>query len=186
MNLSEINIYPIKSLKGIPLDSAVVEKRGLKFDRRWMLTDRNGYFFTQRELPHMATIRISLNGDGLCAEAPEAEELHIPARPEIKLRQHVTVWQSEVEAHVYDRHVNEWFSEVLKRECRLVLMPESTERHVSEQFDSGGDIVSFADGYPLLLIGEGSLDELNRRIEANGEADAGRMPAVQSGPPTEL
>ena len=151
------------------LDSSVVEKRGLRFDRRWMLTDRNGYFFTQRELPHMATIRIAIAGDELTAAAPGAEELRLPLHPEIRLRQHVTVWQSEVEAHVYDRHVNEWFSEVLKRECRLVLMPETTERHVSEQFDSGEDIVSFADGYPLLLIGEASLEELNRRISVNSD-----------------
>ena len=151
------------------LDSSVVEKRGLRFDRRWMLTDRNGYFFTQRELPHMATIRIAIDGDELTAAAPGTEELRLPLHPEIRLRQHVTVWQSEVEAHVYDRHVNEWFSEVLKRECRLVLMPETTERHVSEQFDSGEDIVSFADGYPLLLIGEASLEELNRRISVNSD-----------------
>ena len=164
MNISEINIYPVKSLKGIALDEAVVEKRGLRNDRRWMLTDRNGYFFTQRELPHMAAIRISLNRRGLVASAPGVENLRMPQHPEIKLRQHVTIWQSEVEAHVYDRHVNEWFSEVLKRECRLVLMPDTTERHVNAQFDRGADIVSFADGYPLLLIGEGSLEEVNRRI----------------------
>ena len=164
MNISEINIYPVKSLKGIALDEAVVEKRGLRNDRRWMLTDRNGYFFTQRELPHMAAIRISLNRRGLVASAPGVENLRMPQHPEVKLRQHVTIWQSEVEAHVYDRHVNEWFSEVLKRECRLVLMPETTERHVNAQFDQGADIVSFADGYPLLLIGEGSLEEVNRRI----------------------
>ena len=164
MNISEINIYPVKSLRGIALDEAVVEKRGLRNDRRWMLTDRNGYFFTQRELPHMATIRISLNRRGLVASAPGVENLRMPQHPEVKLRQHVTIWQSEVEAHVYDRHVNQWFSEVLKRECRLVLMPETTERHVNAQFDRGADIVSFADGYPLLLIGEGSLEEVNRRI----------------------
>lgn len=177
MHISQINIYPVKSLKGISLESSVVEKRGLRSDRRWMLTDRNGYFFTQRELPHMATIRIAMDEDGLIASAPGAEELRIALRPEVRLRQHVTVWQSEVEAHVYDRHVNEWFSEVLKRECRLVLMPETTERHVSEQFDSGEDIVSFADGYPLLVIGEGSLEELNRRIAENGDAGAGKVPA---------
>ena len=179
MQISGINIYPIKSLKGIGLESSVVEKRGLRSDRRWMLTDRNGIFFTQRELPRMATVRISLNGNGLIASAPGSGELHVPAYPEVKLRQLVTVWQSEVEAHVYDRHVNEWFSEVVKRECRLVLMPESTERRVSDQFDSGGDIVSFADGYPLLLIGESSLDELNRRIAANADTSTldGRLEA---------
>ncbi len=179
MNISEINVYPVKSLKGIGLESAVIEKRGLRLDRRWMLTDRNGIFFTQRELPRMATVRIALSEEGLTATAAGAEELSIPARPEVRLRQRVTVWQSEVEAHVYDRKVNEWFSEVLKRECRLVLMPETAERHVNEQFDSGEDIVSFADGFPLLLTSEGSLGELNRRIALNNGADAGKVPAVQ-------
>jgi hypothetical protein len=182
MNISEINIYPVKSLRGIALDEAVVEKRGLRNDRRWMLTDRNGYFFTQRELPHMAAIRISLNRRGLVASAPGVENLRMPQHPEVKLRQHVTIWQSEVEAHVYDRHVNEWFSEVLKRECRLVLMPDTTERHVNTRFDRGADIVSFADGYPLLLIGEGSLEEVNRRIEASKDALAGKVPAFHSIP----
>ncbi|MBK9164216.1 MAG: MOSC domain-containing protein [Acidobacteria bacterium] len=72
--------------------------------------------------------------------------------------------------------MNEWFSEVLGRNCQLVLMPESTERHVSERFDRGDDLVSFADGYPLLLIGEGSLAELNRRIAANSTNEADRVP----------
>lgn len=178
MKVSEINIYPIKSLRGISLESATVEKRGLRFDRRWMLTDRNGIFFTQRELPRMATVRISLNGDRLTAAADGAEDLHVPLNPEVKLRQHVTVWQSEVEAIVYDRHANEWFSEVLKRECRLVRMPETSERHVSADFDSGNDLVSFADGYPLLLTTEASLEELNRKIEVFEDKDHGHRKAV--------
>ena len=173
MQISEINIYPVKSLKGIGVDSAIVEKRGLRFDRRLMLTDKAGIFFTQRETPKMATIKMSLNGEGLVAEAPGAGELHISSESDARRRQIVTVWQSIVEGHVYDDGVNEWFSDVLGRECQLVRMPESTERHVSEHFDAGGDIVSFADGYPLLLISEASLEELNRRI-VDGGRDAHR------------
>ena len=69
MHISQINIYPIKSLKGISLDSATVEERGLQYDRRWMLTTPNGMFFTQREFPRMALIDVALQRAGIEAIA---------------------------------------------------------------------------------------------------------------------
>jgi uncharacterized protein YcbX len=178
MQISEINIYPIKSLKGISLEGAVVEKRGLRFDRRWMLTDRDGIFFTQRETPKMATIAVRVDSGQLIVESETAGTLTIPFEPDRATRQNVVVWQSEVAGEVYTGEVSEWFSDVLGRSCQLVLMPEASERHVSEKFDQGGDIVSFADGYPLMMIGEGSLAEVNERIEENyRDADEGvRVP----------
>lgn len=164
MRLSEINIYPVKSLRSIPLTESLVEKRGLRFDRRWMLTDRDGMFFTQREVPKMATVSLEVNVNGLIASADGVEPIAIPGEPDSGERMRVTVWDSVVDAISYRGAINEWFGDVLGRNCRLVLMPDSTERHVSERFDTGDDTVSFADGYPLLLIGEGSLDELNERL----------------------
>lgn len=164
MKISEINIYPVKSLKGVPLDESFVQKRGLRLDRRWMLTDLDGMFFTQRETPKMAIVSIAANGDGLIASAEGFEPISIPTEPDSGERIRVTVWDSVVDAVGYRGAVSEWFSDVLERNCRLVLMPDSTERHVSAKFDSGDDVVSFADGYPLLLIGEGSLAELNERL----------------------
>jgi uncharacterized protein YcbX len=165
MHTSEINIYPIKSLKGITLQESVVEKRGLQFDRRWMLTDPDGLFFTQREMPKMATVEIDkVNFDGLIVSARGFEPLIIPAEPDLGHRANVTVWQDTVAAISYHKTLNEWFSEVLERKCQLVIMPEKSHRHVNKLFDNGGDIVSFADGYPLLLIGEGSLAEVNERL----------------------
>lgn len=183
MKLSEVNIYPIKSLKGIALQESIVEKRGLRLDRRWMLTDPDGMFFTQREVPKMAAITVRVESGGLRVESEAAGALTIPFEPDLGVRQQVIVWHSEVSGLVYNGVVSEWFSDVLGRNCQLVLMPETTERHVSELFDTGGDIVSFADGYPLLIINESSLGELNERITKNSESpDASGTLELQSLP----
>ena len=88
----------------------------------------------------------------------------------------------EVEGLVYNGEVSEWFSDALGKKCRLVRMPENSERHVDPRFDLGDEIVSFADGYPLLLIGEASLEELNDKIAENAAQDADEPPAVRQLP----
>ncbi|MGH7784281.1 MAG: MOSC domain-containing protein, partial [Candidatus Binatia bacterium] len=132
--------------------------------RRWMLTDPSGVFFTQREFPKMATITVDVREDCVRFSAAAIAELSIPLVPENGRRQSITVWQSVCEGDVYSGDVNQWFCEVLGLDCQLVYMPDTTSRHVSERFDSGDDIVSFADGYPLMVIGAASLDELNSRL----------------------
>jgi len=164
MQISEINIYPIKSLKGIVLQDSVVEKRGLRFDRRWMLTDPDGMFFTQREVPKMAAVTVKVLNGALGVSAEGFESLEIPFEPDHGERETVTVWDSTLVGETYLGPMNEWFSEVLAKKCKLVRMPDNAERHVNEKFDLGKDTVSFADGYPLLLIGEGSLAEVNERL----------------------
>jgi uncharacterized protein YcbX len=175
MHISEINIYPVKSLKGIGLSESIVEKRGLRFDRRWMLTDPDGMFFTQRETPKMATIGVQVTDDGLKVTSGIGS-MAIPPEPDRGKRQNVVVWQSEVEGLVYNGQVSEWFSDALGRKCQLVMMPQSWHRHVNARFDSGEDIVSFADGYPLLIANEASLEELNDRIgDENGPVPMNRF-----------
>lgn len=171
MQVSGVNIYPVKSLTGVALQEVIVTKRGFQHDRRWMLTDRENMFFTQRQFPKMATITVEVTGNGLRVTSKDGDILNIPFRPESGERRQVTIWQSVCEAEVYDDQVNEWFGRVLDIDCQLVHMPDTTERHVSERFDSGNDIVSFADGYPVMLLGEKSLEELNRRIAESGSAD---------------
>lgn len=165
MFLSEINVYPIKSLKGISLKNAVVEKRGLRFDRRWMLVDEQNIFFTQREFPKMATLSIELEKDGLRVSADGFENLLISFEPNKDEKVKVRVWKSICDAIVSENWINEWFSEVLQTKCRLVYMPDDSEREVNPLFNHNQDIVSFADGYPFLLIGESSLADLNVRLE---------------------
>lgn len=166
MHLSEINIYPVKSLAGISLNEAVVEDRGLRFDRRWMLVDEANQFMTQREFPVMARIRVAMNGSHFTA-AIDDKSLDISVKPETDVFANVKVWSSSVNAQIFGKETNGWFSEVLRKNCKLVLMPEETRRTVNPIYAVRRfkDMVSFADGYPFLLIGEGSLADLNSRLE---------------------
>jgi uncharacterized protein YcbX len=171
MRLSEINIYPIKSLKGIAQTEAAIEPRGLAFDRRWMLVDNFGVAMTQREYPRMALVRVELTPHGLLCvvpplrgnPTPEGEPLLVPYADEGQPFE-VEIWDDRVWALTVSREADEWFSRFLGVACHLVRMPETTERRVDTAYAHAGEIVSFADGYPFLLIGQASLDDLNRRL----------------------
>src|SRR5687768_619705 len=130
MILSEINIYPIKSLKGISLNEGRIERRGLQFDRRWMLIDEKNQFLTQREFPKMATINVEITKDALTV-SNNGEKMEIPFVPQVNELARVQIWRSKCIAKVYEKSVNEWFSDVLRTNCRLVLMPEETKRKVN-------------------------------------------------------
>ena len=163
MKLSEINIYPVKSLAGIALESAVVEDRGLRYDRRWMLVDEKRQFITQREVPRMALVKIEVGDDGLRASM-NGDIITVPQLTEETKT--VKVWSSSVIGAFYPKEVDEWFSSALGVNCRLVAMPETTKRKVNPFYAvrKFQDTVSFADGYPFLLIGQASLDDLNARL----------------------
>jgi uncharacterized protein YcbX len=166
MILSEINIYPIKSLRGITLNESIIDRRGLRFDRRWMLVDENNQFFTQREFPKMATLAVEILEDGLCVSENENNKILIPFETDSDETARVKIWRSSCRAEVYKDSVNEFFRDALQTNCRLVLMPEETERKVNYFYAvKKDDHVSFADGYPFLLIGENSLADLNGKLE---------------------
>lgn len=165
MKVTGINIYPVKSLGGISLEECSIEKRGFKFDRRWMLTDKNGEFFTQREFPKMATLSIEIKDDSLQISTSANEKIEVPFEFEKNQTQKVTVWNSVCDAFVLPEDINEWFSNVLETNCQIVYMPDESERKINELFRQNSEIVSFADGYPFLVIGENSLNDLNEKLE---------------------
>ena len=164
--LSEINIYPIKSLAGISLQSAEVEERGLKYDRRWVLVDETNKFFTQRDFPEMALIKVTIGKDGLHLQhkIKNVESLKVPFDFIHVKKVEVIIWDDTVVGEFYDNRIDEWFSEILGIKCHLVKMPESTRRVVDEKYTKN-KIVSFADAFPFLIIGQSSLDDLNSRME---------------------
>ena len=165
MILSEINIYPIKSLAGISLNEAKIERRGLEFDRRWMLIDANNKFLTQREFPKMATIKVEILQDNLQV-SNNGNVLSIPFVPQNDATENVKIWKNRCLAQVYEDVVNQWFKDILQTDCKLAVMPKETQRKVNYFYAvNKDDHVSFADGYPFLLIGENSLNDLNEKLE---------------------
>lgn len=166
MILTEINIYPIKSLRGISKKEALIEERGLQFDRRWLLIDEKNNFLTQRELPQMAAIDVEVNEECLRISV-NGESLEAALVPETSETVSAKIWSSRAKSVIYEDKINDWLSGALKMKCRLVLMPETTRRKVNPFYAvrKFRDTVSFADAYPFHLTGENSLNDLNERLK---------------------
>ena len=166
LTVSELFIYPVKSLGGIPVSSAKVTDRGFEFDRRWMLVDLNNRFLTQREMPAMALLQVELTSNGLKVYLKKDinSKINIPFLPETKEEVTVEIFEESCKAIFVSKIVDEWFSQVLPINCRLVFMPGSSKRFVDEQYAINHEITSFSDGYPFLIIGQASLDDLNYRL----------------------
>ncbi|MDF3821061.1 MOSC domain-containing protein [Leptospira sp. 96542] len=166
LTLTEIWIYPIKSLGGISLTKSKVFEKGLQYDRRWMLVDSDGKFMTQRNYPELALLKVAFEGEELVITHNKKHKSHrIPLRPEIT--EHLSkaiVWKDTVKIIEVNNFTNNWFSELLEISCKLVFFPESNERLVDPQYASSETNVSLADGFPFLIIGESSLNNLNQRL----------------------
>ena len=165
LRISELFIYPIKSLGGIAVTSAQVTDRGFKHDRRWMLVDENGNFMTQRAIPEMALFNTDVKEDHLFVSHKKNNAVvRIPFEP-IGETMMVQVWSDRCRARVVSKEASEWFSDMLHKNCTLVYMPDSTLRRVDGRYAQNKEITSFSDAYPFLIIGQSSLDDLNSRLK---------------------
>ncbi len=164
VRLSQINVYPIKSCKGISVTAWDLEPRGLKYDRRWMLVDDEGIFLTQREFPRMTHIAVEINSDRLQVKAPGVGSIEIPFNLPSAEDVPVVVWDDTVNAVSAGLEAAEWFSDYMGISCELVAMTDRSVRPVNPAYAIQNDVVSFADGYPLMLISENSLADLNSRL----------------------
>ncbi|OQP63538.1 oxidoreductase [Niastella vici] len=166
LTVSELYIYPIKSLGGISLNAATLTDRGFEYDRRWMLVDENDHFLSQREVNTMALLKVQIAATGLLVQnsSEPGAELLVPFDPATEESFTVTVWSNHCRAYRVSSAADAWFSKQLGISCKLVYMPESTHRFVDSRYAHQKEITSFSDGYPLLLISQASLDDLNSRL----------------------
>ncbi|MEK6238905.1 MAG: MOSC domain-containing protein [Planctomycetales bacterium] len=181
IQVSELHAYPIKSARGISLPEAVLDERGLQGDRRLMLVDDDGVFLSQRTRPEMARIIIAREGQAWRITAPGRQPLHVPLRPVSTERTTVQVWGDRCRAATVGGDCDAWFREFLGVNCRLVYQPDEAERPVDTRYAAPGTQVSFSDGFPLLLISQASLDDLNSRLETPVPMNRFRPNLVVSG-----
>jgi uncharacterized protein YcbX len=165
LRVSQLYIYPIKSLGGIALEKALVTDRGLQYDRRWMLVDYNNLFISQREVHQMALLKPSLNDEGIkVAHTTKQSSFTIPFNTTKSEFAEVTIWDDTCIGRFVSDEADEWFSLMLEIPCRLVCMPDETHRATDQRYTSADSITSFSDAYPFLLIGQSSLDDLNSKL----------------------
>jgi uncharacterized protein YcbX len=167
LKISGLFVYPIKSLGGISVNSAQVTSRGLKHDRRWMLVDENNRFLSQREIPEMALLYVEITNNGLLVMHRQQPEdfINIPFLFDANETALCTIWDDTCLAEFVNDEIDRWFTEMLHVKCRLVYMPVSARRQVDQRYARADHITSFADAFPMLLIGQASLDNLNNRLD---------------------
>lgn len=174
MKITQLNIYPVKSLKGISINQSVLEEHGLAWDRRWMLVDAQQRFVTQRQLPALATIEVALTDEYLVLSHPNSPPLNVPlTEPEGNLRL-VSVWNDHCKALPESEEVSHWLVDALGEQAQglsMVRFASEFTRAVEADFlDGGAAHTYFADGYPFLITTTGSLDALNRALLASGHS----------------
>ncbi|MBI1892440.1 MAG: MOSC N-terminal beta barrel domain-containing protein [Burkholderiales bacterium] len=174
--LAELNLYPIKSCAGISLREATLTPAGLMtkhiYDREWMVVDAQGEFVTQRHYPQMATIVPRIKGETLELRAPGMLPLEIPLDlpdPDSAPTLNVKIWDDAVKAYDCDELAATWFTKVLGVPCRLARFHPHAKRLSNTKWTGGLEVPNFfSDGYPILVISEESLADLNDKLKAQG------------------
>lgn len=162
--ITHLYVYPIKGLSGLTLKTAEVTERGLKYDRRWMLVDEHHKFISQRTFPELCFFKITMDENGFIVHYKN-ERLAIPFEWHEGFKIKVEIWDDKVDAIEASAEMNAFFSDILKIKCKIVYMPDSSKRWVDKFYVESEYPVSFADGYPILLIGQESLHQLNKKLE---------------------
>ncbi len=183
ITISELYIYPVKSLAGIKLSTSKLSPIGLQYDRRWMIADEAGKFISQRELAKMATIKTAIVDGGLLLSC-DGSTIKVPSV--VNLTNHskdktVTVWKDTFQATHVSKQVDKWLTDVLEQNCQLVYMGDAVQRQVDLDFAPQGQNVNFADAYPLLVISQASLDGLNSRLKTPVHINRFRANIIVSG-----
>jgi uncharacterized protein len=171
--IARLFVYPVKSCAGVEVTEALLTETGFDLDRAWMVVDDQGEFVTQRELPRMALIRVQLKQREVILRAPGMLALHLSIEG-VEEPMKVRVWDDEVDAYDMGAVAAQWFTDFLGRRLRLVRFDPEYQRLSSQRWTGGVPAQNqFQDAFPLLVVSEGSLNELNRRLAEAGQPAVG-------------
>lgn len=165
IRISELSIYPVKSCGGQSLKAAHTDQFGLTGDRRWLITDPQGQQLTQRDTAVMALLHAEKQGDMLDLSF-KGNSLRVATPGENAMTRQVSVWSSTMTVRDGGDEAAAWLSDCLQQELRLNWMQDDCRRPVDPEYASDGQSLSFADGFPILLVSQASLDDLNSRMSA--------------------
>ncbi len=163
MHVSELYLHPLKSAAAIHTRQLVYSEIGPNYDRFWVAVDSNGVFMTQRKHAKMCLISPTINGDQLLLSAPDHGSISINASAQERC---IKVWQDTVTGADCGDEAAGWLSRFLGVESRLVALIKTTNRAVDPDYAKAKQIVSFADGFPSLVVSEASLTEFNRHLDS--------------------
>jgi hypothetical protein len=166
IEVTELNVYPIKGCRGVSLQKMEMDARGPALDRRFMIVDGAGDFVTQREQPRLALVGPTWVADALELRAPGMPDLSIPLRADVSTRERieVRVWRFQGEALLVSEEADAWLTEWLGTSCRLVACDPDMERRSNPEWTRDIVPIAFPDAYPVLLTSEASLQALNTAI----------------------
>jgi uncharacterized protein YcbX len=162
--VSHLNVYPVKSCRGVPLGSATLDRWGIQHDRNWMVVDAEDRFVSQRTQPRLSLVEPALGPVRLTLRAPEMPALELPVSGRAGPERTVRVFDDVCRALDQGDGAAEWFSRYLGVPVRLVRIGAGFERGVKESSYPTGADIAFADGFPLLVLSLASLAALNARL----------------------
>lgn len=172
MKTVALNLYPVKSMRGIAVLQAEIGMQGFVGDREWLVADDQGRFITAREVERMLLWQPEIIAGGIRLWTPDGASLDVH-RAHYQEAADVTVWKDRFQAYRGPAEVDAWLSAHLGLACHLFYLGAQPQRSLAA---NGGGALSFADGAPYLLTTEASLAELNgllntpitmRRFRAN-------------------
>ena len=165
--LSNLTYYPIKGCRGFDLQSSNVERMGLEHDRRMMVVTPEGEFLTQRQHPKFALVTPTLKNGTVTLSAPNFDSIQFGIQKS-GATYPVNIWKSTgVQAVDQGEEAAQWFSDWLGTSVRLVHIEDGYKRIVSQEYAvNADDHTGFADGFPILIISESSLHDLNSRLDS--------------------
>ncbi len=161
MKITQLNYYPIKSCGGISVDSAIINYKGLEWDRRWMLIDEFNRMISQRQHPILSQVRVREQPHVFAISYQGGPEIFLNKSPEVFGQVRAKIWDDEPDLYLMHKEFHQWFSDLIQKPCRLVFSANNSMRKIRPYS-------ALADGGYALVISQESVDYLNTLLAPEG------------------